>query len=58
MLALGLVVAGVVLNRWNITLSGLVAPPEWSPGILGNVIAVSYFPSLWKSGSHWESSLT
>ena len=45
MLALSLVVVGVVLNRWNITLSGLVAPPEWSPGILGNVLAVSYFPS-------------
>ena len=45
MLALSLVVMSVVLNRWNITLSGLVAPPEWSPGILGNVIAVSYFPS-------------
>ena len=45
MLALGLIVAGVVINRWNITLSGLVAPPEWSPGVLGNVIVVSYFPS-------------
>ena len=45
MAALGMVVAGVVINRWNITLSGLVAPPEWSPGVLGNVVAVSYFPS-------------
>ncbi len=45
MAALGMVVLGVVINRWNITLSGLVAPPEWSPGILGNVVAVSYFPS-------------
>jgi Ni/Fe-hydrogenase subunit HybB-like protein len=43
--ALSLVVAGVVLNRWNITLSGLVVPPDWSPGVLGDVIAVSYFPS-------------
>jgi menaquinone reductase, integral membrane subunit len=50
MLAFGLVVAGVVLNRWNITLSGLVAPPAWSPGILGNVVAVSYFPSLIEIG--------
>jgi molybdopterin-containing oxidoreductase family membrane subunit len=50
MLALGMVVAGVVLNRWNITLSGLVAPPAWSPGILGNVVAVSYFPSLTEIG--------
>jgi molybdopterin-containing oxidoreductase family membrane subunit len=45
MFALGLVAAGVVINRWNITLSGLVAPPAWSPGVLGNVAAVSYFPS-------------
>ena len=45
MLALGLAAAGVVVNRWNITLSGLVAPPQWSPGVLGNVAAVSYFPS-------------
>ena len=50
MLALSLVVMGVVLNRWNITLSGLVAPPEWSPGVLGNVVAVSYFPSLIEIG--------
>jgi menaquinone reductase, integral membrane subunit len=46
MLALSSVIVGVVINRWNITLSGLVAPPDWSPGILGNVIAVSYTPSL------------
>jgi len=50
MLALGLVAAGVVINRWNITLSGLVAPPVWSPGILGNVVAVSYFPSIIEIG--------
>jgi Ni/Fe-hydrogenase subunit HybB-like protein len=46
MFALAMVVIGVVVNRWNITLSGLVAPPDWSPGVLGNVVAVSYFPSL------------
>lgn len=50
MTALSLVVVGVVLNRWNITLSGLVAPPQWSPGVLGNVIATSYFPSLIEIG--------
>ncbi len=50
MVALSLVVAGVVLNRWNITLSGLVAPPAWSPGVLGNVVAVSYFPSMIEIG--------
>jgi molybdopterin-containing oxidoreductase family membrane subunit len=46
MFALAMVVIGVVVNRWNITLSGLVAPPDWSPGVLGNIVAVSYFPSL------------
>lgn len=50
MTALALVVAGVVINRWNITLSGLVAPPDWSPGVLGNIVAVSYFPSLVEIG--------
>jgi menaquinone reductase, integral membrane subunit len=46
MFALAMVVIGVVVNRWNITLSGLVAPPDWSPGVLGNIVAVSYFPSI------------
>jgi molybdopterin-containing oxidoreductase family membrane subunit len=44
-LALGLIVVGVVVNRWNVTLSGLVAPPEWSPGVLGSVVAASYAPT-------------
>ena len=45
MLALSLVVMSVVINRWNVTLSGLVVPPEWSPGIMGGVVAASYFPT-------------
>lgn len=44
--ALAMVVFGVVINRWNVTLSGLVVPPDWSPGVLGDVFAVSYFPSI------------
>ncbi|MBP7998220.1 MAG: polysulfide reductase NrfD [Chloroflexi bacterium] len=43
--ALVLVIIGVVVNRWNVTLSGLVAPPQWSPGVLGNVVAAAYLPS-------------
>lgn len=43
--ALFFVVMGVVVNRWNVTLSGLVAPPQWSPGVLGNVVAAAYIPS-------------
>lgn len=43
--ALVLVVAGVVVNRWNVTLSGLTVPPQWSPGVLGHVVAATYMPS-------------
>lgn len=50
LIALSLIVGGVVINRWNITLSGLVAPPDWSPGVLGNTLAVSYFPSIIEIG--------
>jgi Ni/Fe-hydrogenase subunit HybB-like protein len=28
----------------------LVAPPQWSPGVLGNVVAASYFPSIIEIG--------
>lgn len=42
---LGLIVLGVVVNRWNVTLSGLVAPPNWSPGVLGNIVSASYSPT-------------
>jgi menaquinone reductase, integral membrane subunit len=44
-LALGAIIAGVTVNRWNVTLSGLVAPPRWSPGVLGNLISASYVPT-------------
>jgi molybdopterin-containing oxidoreductase family membrane subunit len=46
LIGLGLVVFAIVVNRWNVTLSGLVAPPDWSPGVLGNVVAVSYIPTI------------
>lgn len=45
MLALGAVIVGVTVNRWNVTLSGLIAPPQWSPGVLGNLISASYIPT-------------
>lgn len=44
-LALSLIVIGIVINRWNVNLSGLIAPPQWSPGVLGNVVATPYIPS-------------
>ena len=43
--ALAGVIAGVTVNRWNVTLSGLVAPPQWSPGVIGNLITASYLPT-------------
>ncbi|MGB2965607.1 MAG: NrfD/PsrC family molybdoenzyme membrane anchor subunit [Anaerolineales bacterium] len=45
MLALGLIIIGVTVNRWNVTLSGLIAPPRWSPGVLGNLLSASYLPT-------------
>ena len=43
--ALGAIIVGVTVNRWNVTLSGLVAPPQWSPGVLGRILSASYLPS-------------
>jgi molybdopterin-containing oxidoreductase family membrane subunit len=45
MLALGLIIAGVTVNRWNVTLSGLIAPPQWSPGVIGTLLSASYLPT-------------
>ncbi|MBC8508026.1 MAG: polysulfide reductase NrfD [Chloroflexi bacterium] len=50
MIALAFVVMGVTVNRWNVTLSGLVAPPHWSPGVIGNLIVVSYMPTWTEIG--------
>ncbi len=43
--ALAAIVVGVTVNRWNVTLSGLVAPPHWSPGVLGRIISAPYLPT-------------
>jgi molybdopterin-containing oxidoreductase family membrane subunit len=45
MAALALIVVGVTVNRWNVTLSGLIAPPQWSPGVIGTIITASYLPT-------------
>ena len=42
---LAAIIAGVTVNRWNVTLSGLVAPPQWSPGVVGRILSASYLPS-------------
>jgi molybdopterin-containing oxidoreductase family membrane subunit len=45
MFALGAIVAGVTVNRWNVTLSGLIAPPQWSPGVMERIISAAYLPT-------------
>ncbi len=45
-----LAVAGVIVNRWNVTLSGLVVPMDWSPGVADLFPVHHYFPSLTEMG--------
>jgi molybdopterin-containing oxidoreductase family membrane subunit len=45
MFALGAIVVGVTVNRWNVTLSGLIAPPQWSPGVMERIISAAYLPT-------------
>lgn len=45
-LAALMIIAGLVINRWNMTLSGFVIPLDWSPGVLDVFPVNSYFPSL------------
>lgn len=45
-LAAPMVIAGLVINRWNMTLSGFVIPLDWSPGV-GEVFPVNHYePAL------------
>jgi Ni/Fe-hydrogenase subunit HybB-like protein len=41
-----LAVLGIIVNRWNVTVSGLFVPLEYSPGTLYNPAPVNYFPNL------------
>jgi Ni/Fe-hydrogenase subunit HybB-like protein len=45
-----LAVIGVIVNRWNVTLSGLVVPMDWSPGVAELFPVHHYFPSLTEMG--------
>ncbi|WP_119065420.1 NrfD/PsrC family molybdoenzyme membrane anchor subunit [Aggregatilinea lenta] len=45
-----LAVIGVIVNRWNVTLSGLVVPMDWSPGVADLFPVHHYFPSLTEMG--------
>jgi molybdopterin-containing oxidoreductase family membrane subunit len=41
-----LATAGIVIHRWNVTVSGLVVPQAYSPGSLISTTAQAYSPSL------------
>jgi Ni/Fe-hydrogenase subunit HybB-like protein len=41
-----LTIAGVIVNRWNVTLSGLIVPLDWSPGVADLFAVNVYRPSL------------
>lgn len=47
-LVLGALLAtiGVIVNRWNVTVSGLTVPLSYSPGVLYTGPVGSYFPNL------------
>jgi molybdopterin-containing oxidoreductase family membrane subunit len=41
-----LAVAGLITNRWNVTVSGLFVPLSYSPGVLYELPPGNYFPNL------------
>jgi molybdopterin-containing oxidoreductase family membrane subunit len=45
-LAAIMIVLGLVINRWNMTLSGFVIPLDYSPGVAEIFPVNHYFPSL------------
>ena len=46
MLASLMIIAGLVINRWNMTLSGFVIPLDWSPGVADVFPINTYEPAL------------
>ncbi|NWF68131.1 MAG: polysulfide reductase NrfD [Chloroflexi bacterium] len=50
-LAALMIIAGIVINRWNMTLSGFVIPLDWSPGVRDVFTINSYEPSLIEWGA-------
>jgi menaquinone reductase, integral membrane subunit len=41
-----MIIAGLVINRWNMTLSGFVIPLDWSPGVADIFPINTYEPAL------------
>jgi Ni/Fe-hydrogenase subunit HybB-like protein len=37
---------GILVHRWNVTVSGLTVPPDFSPGVLYQPAVAAYWPSL------------
>ncbi len=46
MMAALMVITGLVINRWNMTLSGFVIPLDWSPGVRDIFPINQYQPAL------------
>lgn len=46
-----LAIAGVVMLRWNVTISGLVVPQDWSPGVAFIAPRLAYHPTIWEFGA-------
>lgn len=46
MLGAFMIIAGLVINRWNVTLSGFVIPMDWSPGVREVFPINTYSPAL------------
>lgn len=44
--AMVLAVIGIIVNRWNVTLSGLIVPLDWSPGVADLFPVNTYQPSI------------
>ena len=49
-LGAALAVMGLIINRWNVTLSGLIVPLDYSPGTLYTAPRGIYFPNLTEWG--------
>lgn len=45
-LGAGLAVVGLIVNRWNVTVSGLFVPLDYSPGTLYTLDPGKYFPNM------------
>jgi menaquinone reductase, integral membrane subunit len=45
-LGAGLAMMGIIFNRWNVTVSGLTIPVQYSPGTTYVIEPAKYFPAL------------